>query len=237
MRDKKLEQIPYESSDPAEQALWSALEDLPKGEPSPGMRRDFYLGLEEATAPPRLSERVRDWLGFGSNGGWVTAAACLLIGFGIAQFGSQEVTAENPRLAALEQNVAMLNRELILDRLTDTAAGTRLQGVMDASTVAGSDREVARALLTTATEDKSSTVRSAAIDALGPQLGSDDVGDELMALLENAESPLVQLALVDLVLRHGNAGQLSRLATLADEDRLHPDLVRHVNSSLGRESV
>jgi hypothetical protein len=60
------------------------------------------------------------------------------------------------------------------------------------------------------------------------------VGDELMAQLERAESPLVQLALVDLVLRHGNAGQVEQLVKLAEQGALHPDLAQHVKSVVWR---
>ncbi len=66
---------------------------------------------------------------------------------------------------------------------------------------------------------------------------SSRLSNELMNLLASAESPLVQLALVDLVLRNGSNSQLEYLLQLADTGRLHPDLVKHVNKSLGRESV
>jgi HEAT repeat protein len=133
--------------------------------------------------------------------------------------------------------VALLNRELILDRLEDAAAGKRLRGVVDAGHFVPDDAEIARALLMRATEDRVHSVRTAAIDALGPSLGTPAVGGELMKLLESAESPLVQLALVDLVLRNGSNEQLAQLLRLANEGALHPDLVRHVERSLGSETV
>ena len=131
----------------------------------------------------------------------------------------------------------MLNRELILDRLEDATAGKRLRGVIDAAYVVQDDAEIARALLMRATEDRVASVRTAAIDALGPSLNSAEVGDELMKLLETAESPLVQLALVDLVLRNGSNAQLQQLMQLANTGRLHPDLIKHVKNSFGSESV
>jgi hypothetical protein len=58
------------------------------------------------------------------------------------------------------------------------------------------------------------------------------VGHELMASLEKAESPLVQLALVDLVLRHGTAAQLEQLMRLSERNALHPDVVQHIKASV-----
>jgi hypothetical protein len=236
MPDRKITSLPFESGDKAEQQIWQALGDLPQAEPSSRLRRSFYGELEKAGSR-HWGSRLRRWLGFSNNAGWVTAAACLLIGFGAARLAVQQPGVEPARLTALEQSVASLNRQLVLDRLQNDEPGTRLLGVYDASALVGDDQQIAQALLVRASQDRSPSVRSAAIDALGPQLNSDSVGGELMNLLESAESPIVQLALVDLVLRHGNQQQLAQLLRLANENRLYPDLVRHVRKSLGSETV
>lgn len=130
-----------------------------------------------------------------------------------------------------------LNWQLILDRLEDATAGKRLRGVIDAASVVQDDAEIARAVLLRATEDRVYSIRSAAIDTLGPSLSSTAVGNELMNLLDTAESPIVQLALVDLVLRNGSGPQLERLRQLANAGRLHADLIQHVRNSLGSETI
>jgi HEAT repeat protein len=158
------------------------------------------------------------------------------LGFGVAQVIDRPVE-DSTRLVALEENLALLQRELILDRLQDTSATKRLRGAVDASQVVAYDPQVARALLDLATQDRSVSVRSAAIDALGSQMNSGDIGGEVMQLLEGAESPIVQLALVDLVLRHGGGQQIRQLQELADNGGLHPDLVRHVNNALRSQSI
>lgn len=236
MTEHKDRTLPFESSEASEQQLWQALGDLPQSEPSAHLRRGFYEQLEKAGSNS-FGARIRGWLGLSNNTGWATAAACLLMGFVFAQLSVDSDTMQPDRLAALEENMAQLNRELVLDRLQDDAAGTRLLGIHNASGLVQNDPEIAQALLVRATEDRSPSVRSAAIDALGSQLNSSTVGDELMRLLESAESPIVQLALVDLVLRNGSQQQLGQLLDMSNDERLHPDLVRHVRKSLGRESI
>jgi hypothetical protein len=81
------------------------------------------------------------------------------------------------------------------------------------------------------------SVRAAAIDAIGPQLGTPSIADELMASLEQAESPLVQLALADLVLRYGDPKQLEQLLRLSGRGALHPDVAQHIKSSASRNRV
>lgn len=236
MSDRKDCDLPFDSDDAKEQKLWRALKNLPREEPSPEMRRSFYRELDQRSSSG-FAERLRGWLGLAGNAGWLTAAACVLVGIGIGQSLDSSESTEPSRLTALEQNVAMLNRELILDRLEDATAGKRLRGVIDASYVVQNDPEIARALLIRATQDRVDSVRTAAIDALGPSMTSAEVGNELMKLLEKAESPLVQLALVDLVLRNGSNAQLQQLLQLANAGRLHPDLIKHVKNSFGSESV
>ena len=144
--------------------------------------------------------------------------------------------AARDRLAALEDNVEALNRSLILDRINNAEPGKRLQGIMDAAYLVQDDPQITAALLERASDDRVASIRSAAIDALAPRMSSPDVGRQLMTLLADAESPLVQFALVDLVLRYGDQAQLDALQELAGADRLHPELVRHIDQSLGRES-
>jgi len=236
MSENKTSNLPFDSDDATEQKLWAALGSMPQETPPQNMRRNFYRALDGIDTVG-FAERLRGWLGMSSNAGWVTAATCVLLGIGVGQVVQQSTPTGPNRLAVLEQNVALLNRELILDRLEDAAAGKRLRGVVDAGYVVRDDAEIARALLLRATEDRVYSVRSAAIDALGPSLATPAVGNELMKLLDSAESPLVQLALVDLVLRNGSAAQLQQLSRLANGGTLHPDLIRHVEKSLGRETI
>lgn len=236
MPEKNTPSLPFESGDEQEQALWAALAELPRGTPSPRLRRDFYARLEQGETQS-WAGRLRGWLGLGSNTGWLTATACLLLGFGMAQVLGPQAGATAERLAKLEQNITLLSRELVLDRLQDEGVGTRLLGVHAASGLAATDPEVVQALLRRATEDRVLSVRAAAIDALAPQMTSDRVGGELMKLLANAESPIVQLSLVDLVLRNGSQAQLRQLLELARAGELHPDLVPHVTESIRGEAI
>ncbi len=135
----------------------------------------------------------------------------------------------------LEQNVALLNRDLILDRLENDTASKRLRGVIDAANVAGGDAEITQALLLRATEDRVRSVRTAAISALGPQISAPSVSKQFMELLQQTESPLVQLALVDIVLRNGSKEQIAQLLEFAENGVLNPDIAQHVFTSLKRE--
>lgn len=231
MAEKKISKLELDMGDKSGRALWEALGEIEREEPSAGLRRSFHDRLENASRGNWL-DKLRATLGLRSNSGWLTATACVLVGIGIGNFSNEVDDSDSARLAALEENITLLNRRLILDRLEDQAPGTRLRGVIDAASYAGNDSEIADALLVRATQDRVASVRSAAIDALGSTRNVAVLGEQFMQLLERAESPIVQFALVDLVLRYGNKEQIDQLLTLAGEDRLHPDLARHVIASV-----
>jgi len=234
MSDKKESELPFSSDDASENRLWDELAALQNEAPSSSLRRDFYAKLEQASRPT-LATRLAGLLGFNGNAGWITAAACLLVGLLTGQMLAVDSDSSTERLAALEQNVTMLNRTLILDRLDNESAGKRLQGVLDAAYLADEDTEIANALLQRATEERVHSVRAAAIDVLGRQLGAPTVGQRIMDSIIETDSPIVQLALIDLVLRNGDRQQLEKLLKLAQDGVLFPDLSRHVLTSLKRD--
>lgn len=235
MSDPRKPGVPFTSDDAEEQQLWRALQDVPQAEPPPRLRRKFYDELDKATRQTRL-DRWRHWFGLAGARGLATAAACIVVGVIVGTTWDSS-SVQRDELTDLQQQVAQLNRNLILDRLESESPNKRLLGVIDAAGVAASDSEIAHALLTRAVDDRVYSVRAAAIDAIGPQLNTSAMGDDLMALLTKTESPIVQLALVDLVLRHGNAQQIEQLLQLSERGALHPDLAQHVKSAVGRKPV
>ena len=234
MSDKRKSGVPFEGDDATEQRLWSDLENLPQEAPSQRLRRRFYDELEHAD---RRLHRRRRWFGWITAPVFAAAIGCLFVGVMVGALVRTPSGASRAELAELQQQVAMLNRNLILDRLENDSASKRLLGVIEASDLAEHDPEVRRALLERAVDDRVHSVRSAAIDAIGPRVGSPAVGDELMASLTKAESPLVQLALADLVLRYGNPKQMEQLLQLSERGALHPDVAKHIKSSVSRNRV
>lgn len=234
MSEKENRGVPFESDDREERRLWQALEGISQPEPPPRLRRRFYGELDRLgrqTPFERWSRRI----GVIGVRGVVTALSCAVAGIVVGILLGDSDSIERSELTDLQQQVAQLNRNLILDRLENVSASKRLLGVIDAAGMAENDTEIARALLSRAVDDRVYSVRAAAIDAIGPQLNTPAVGEELMALLEKTDSPLVQLALVDLVLRHGNAQQIERLERLSESGALHPDLAQHVKTAVWRD--
>lgn len=217
--------VPFDAEDPNQQRLWQALGKLEQAAPSAQLHRSFYRRLDAATRPT-LAQRLRGWL----NNPWTPAMACLVVGLALGL--TLRGDGGGAELDRLRQQVSDLNRHLVLDLLAEESPTDRLRGVMAAAQFEGDDGQLASALLTRAASDRNASVRSAAIDALGPRLRDPSVGEALMSLLPQVDSPLVQMALVDLILRYGSANQLEHLLALVRSGALHPDLSEHVKQSV-----
>lgn len=222
--------VDYDADTPLARELWEALEGIQQPEPPARLRHAFYRRLDRMRAPGAWSRRLRGWFA----GPWVPAAAMLAVGLMVG------AALERPdgELAALREQVAVLHRDVTLSLMHHQSASERLRGVIGAGELAADDPGVTRALLRQALDDPSHAVRAAAIDALGPRVRSPEVGGEVLGLLEAGVSPLVQKALVDLILRHGGPAELERLLELADRgDVVHPDLGSYVTRSVTRSSA
>ncbi len=213
--------------------LWRELELLPAFEdavePGPKLRPRFYetlsayrQGLESAPAPklppgPRLASL------WPRRVAWQVALSCalLLMGIGIG-FAVRSAPAESrgSEVAQLHAEVNNMRQLVALSLLQQQSASERLRGVSFAYRVEPSDSEVLAALLETVNHDPNVNVRLAAVDALHPFAASPAAREAVIQALPRQTTPLVQVALIDLLvdLKEKEAEpELRRLAGMASD--------------------
>ncbi len=222
-----------------EKQLWDALGQIPQQEPSSRVHNNFYSELDKRLDAkkynqPSILERAKHWFGLNNLNGLMTATCCLIIGLALGQFpwATNSDNTNSETISSLQQQVASLHKNFVLDRLQDASANKRLLGVLEAKALVAEDPDIAKALLTIAGKDKVSSIRSAAIEVLGPQLENPNISVGLLSLLEHAQSPLVQLSLIEIVLRHGNDQQIQQLQKVSQSGMLHQDLSQTLEASL-----
>jgi len=151
-------------------------------------------------------------------------------GLGALVFGRGLAGGE---MRELRGEVRSLNELVALSMLDDASATERLQGVSYGARMDRPDRQVVAALVSAATTDPNVNVRLAAIEALAPRAAQAPVFEPLVRSLPEQSSPLVQVALVDLLLESdGQAARDAALRLVADE-RTDPEVRRHVRERLG----
>jgi HEAT repeat protein len=213
--------------------IWDALDRLPEEQPGPALRQRFYRMLdEEMESAPRKRSAGRSWREVLTaifpqpvRLGVAWALPALVIG---VLLGTRVPGAEKKgEISELRQEVHSLSRLVTLSLLQQESASERLKGVSYGRSIGPTDERVLSALLTAVKEDPNVNVRLAAIDALGSVVERPNVQKWLVDSLPRQDSPMVQIALVDLLAdAPGAKPLLSRVADDPDVDPTVRDYLR-----------
>lgn len=210
--------------------LWDDLGHLPDPEPSPTLRARFYTHLNDELAAqqrPSLVQRMNTWL----NHWWPRqpavqlglAVVLLLVGYGLGT-AIQPADAPPDDVALLRDEVGELRQMMAVSLLQQASAAERLRGITWSYRIAQPDSAVVTALMNTLNYDPNVNVRLAAVDAfqaMAPKLAIDEA---LVTSLRRQQSPLVQLALIDLVVALQAEEARDVLHDLVRDDALPPEV-------------
>ncbi len=168
---------------------------------------------------------------------WIGAAATRPAGHAanaanIGNAGNSAGAAPGSEIGALRQEVHSLSQLVTLSLLKQDSASERLRGVSFGRQAGGDDQRVLEALLDTLARDRDVNVRLAAVDALAPTVGRPMVRDQLLRQVGTQSSPMVQIALIDVLLAHDRQGSRPRLLELAAAPGLDPLVRDYLRSRL-----
>ena len=227
--------------------LWKSLALLPGSsedfEPSANVRARFYdtlgayrQGLESA---PKRSWREQILALWPRQPAWQMAIsfALLAVGVGIGyQLRPETKAAPRPdsEVAQLHEEVSSMRQMVALSLLQQQSAGERLRGVTYAYQAAPSDTEVLSALLTTMNQDQNVNVRLAAVDALHRFGASPVMRAAVVQSIRKQDTPLVQIALIDLLVDLKDADAAPELEKLASDEKIDSAVREHAKWALGR---
>ncbi len=204
-------------------ALWQDLAQLPAVEPGEAVRLRFYESLDayrqglESAPQDSWTARVAALWPRRPLAQMAIAASLLVAGVlgGYALRPSQPVQ----EITALKEEVAHMRQMVALSLLQQQSASERLRGVSWAYRSEPSDTEVLRALISTIEHDENVNVRLAAVDALRAFGQTPLARQAAVDALPRQNAPLVQVALIDLLvdMRDRDAvGDLNRLASTGE---------------------
>jgi hypothetical protein len=230
--------------------IWRELERLPEEEPGAEMSARFSAMLAPHLAAAgrrgalrRLAERavaglegnLERWLPRRALAQAALVAAALVAGV-FAGAGRLPLTgggaAAHGEIAGLRQEVRSLSQLVTISLLKEDSASERLRGVSFGRQAGAGDERVLGALLDTLSHDPDVNVRLAAVDALAPTVGRPMVRDQLLQEVARQSSPMVQIALIDVLLAHDRAGSSQRLLDLGADPTLDPTVRGYLRSRL-----
>jgi hypothetical protein len=195
---------------------WTRLGVLPAERPSPALSGRFYAMLEAERRLAELAEAERAGAGADGEGkpkrrrlfsGWNIPRPAFQFGLGAfilaAGLGAGLLLGARGtvggRAASLRGEVDDLRQTVAVALLDKSSSSDRLQGLSYTRQINRPGRAILDVLLRTLDEDSSISVRMAAADALYLFAADPAVRDGIRASLGRQESPLVQVALIDLL--------------------------------------
>jgi HEAT repeat protein len=197
-------------------AVWRAMESLNsiKDEaPDPVAKARFMDVLEAYRAGLGAASSDVAVLGktprsrvpwFGAHPVWQAAMAAALVVAGIfaGRYAVQpQPKIVSPEVAQLQGQVESLRQLVALSMLQQQSPSARLRGVSYTEQMAQPDHQVEQALLFAVNHDSNVNVRLSAVDALQKFAGDPEVVRAMVDAIPVQDSPLVQIALIDMLVQ------------------------------------
>jgi hypothetical protein len=193
---------------------------------------DAYRAGMGAASEPRAETKVRQ---FPSRPVWQAAIAAGLLVMGI--FAGRYVgmpSQENPEVAQLKGQVENLRQMVALSMLQQQSPSARLRGVSYSEQMSQPDRQVQQALLFAVSHDSNVNVRLSAVDALQKFAGDPEVIRAMVDAIAVQDSPLVQIALIDMLVQSKARGTAPAMARLAQDTQVDEAVQQRATWALGK---
>jgi hypothetical protein len=150
--------------------------------------------------------------------------AIILIGFGggYLLFSNGKGSKQDQQLQALTSQVHELKQTMMLALLENPSASERIRGVSYTSEIRHADKEVIDALLATLNNDPNVNVRLSTLDALAHLAGHPEVRSGLIQSIAQQDSPVMQLAIADVMLKLQEKRSVKSFRELLKQKDLNP---------------
>ena len=158
------------------------------------------------------------------------ASITLFIGFFVGYLFMPSPQS-NQEVATLSKEISDLKEMMMFSLLEKESATDRLKAVNLTSEMNPSTK-VTTALLQTLNHDENINVRLAALDALRPYTGDSKVRELLVRSIANQDSPLVQVALADLMVALQEKSSVKEFEKILKSDRTPKEIKKRIEESI-----
>ncbi len=204
---------------------------IPDPQPSMELDNRFYKMLADES---RQSGKSFLKINFALANDWfpkLALAATLLIAGFVGGYVVNKPSETND-VSSLTQEVSDLKEMVMLSLLEKESATDRLRAVSLTSEMDNASRKVTQALIQTLNHDGNVNVRLAALDALRPYARDSGVREELVKSIANQNSPLVQVALADLMVELQEKKSVKELEKLLNDKRTPKEVKDRIQESI-----
>lgn len=215
------------------QQVWQTMGKLPTPQPSENIRPQFYAMLSEFKEEV-AKEQKQPWKEVISKFWqfWTPQQAVrlaysvvlLILGGGVGYWFTTQRASEQAyqqQINDLSSEVQEMRQMMLLSLIENPSATERLRAVSYSNEITQVDSRVVEALLTTLNNDSNVNVRLVTLEALANLAKDPHVREGLVLSLPQQESPLVQVALADVMVKLQEKRSIKAFRQILRRDNLN----------------
>jgi hypothetical protein len=159
------------------------------------------------------------------------AGVTLLVGLVVGYLIHSPVQKEE-QIVELSKEVGNLKEMIMLSMLEKESATDRLKAVSLSEEMDQASNKVTKALIHTLNNDENVNVRLAALDAIRPYSKQGDVREALVRSISRQKSPLVQVALAELMVQLQEKGAVKEFNKILEDGETPQDIKKKIRESI-----
>jgi len=229
----------------AARKIWNLMGEIPQPEPSENMRAGFDSILsnfkEELVA---RKNPVSEWLNklteyWSRQAQPRLAFSFLLVALGlfcgyILHQPDRTARSYNRQIDSLSSQVSDMKQVMMLSLLQDPSASQRIRAINYTEDIGNVNLKVISALFTTLNEDPNVNVRLATLDALIKLAGEPKVREGLVRSIDLQDSPLMQSAIADAMVKLQEKSSVQSLRNLLNKKGLNQMVKINIEKSISK---
>ena len=193
----------------ADQQIWNLMAEMPAPKPSADMSVRFQSMLEEYKGSiveknnpfADFLNHLKELWSLQPRMQFAYSIVLIVIGLGFGYLLNRQGVAGNKEIASLSSQVHEMKEMMMLSLLENPSASERIKGVSFTSDIKSTNKEVVDALFSTLNNDPNVNVRLVTLEALTNLASDPAVREGLVQSIMQQDSPLVQSALADAMLK------------------------------------
>ena len=202
-------------------------------EPEPSVQLDdrFYQMLSDQKKAAKTTASWKDFFSLPQIFPRVVVAAVALV-FGFLIGYLMKLPSQKTEISSLSKEVSDLKEMMMLSLLEKESASERLRAVSLTEEMSGASVKVTQALLQTLNNDDNINVRLAALEALAPHSKDAHIREELVRSIARQDSPLVQVALAELMVALQEKSSVKELEKILQSESTPRDVKKKIRQSI-----
>ncbi len=220
--------------------LWDQINVVDDSVQFPEMRKDFRMMLnafQVAEKKTRWADIYYRMAALWNSQPKFQLAYSVLIIIGCLLYMNwliRSVTARDSQLTRLSAQVQELKQGIMLVLLESPSASERIRAVSYADETGKTNQHVIEALFATLNNDPDVNVRLTTLDALTKFAGQPEVREQLVGAITSQDSPIMQYAIADLMLRLQEKKSVRSFRELLKQDNLEPGVREKITETVSK---